>query len=499
MKRGGNPPFIQPPPPARAPYNSLVMLAPSIARTEASDDAARIAVAWFARLAAPSPVKLPREEALPARPLAALAAFAAIALAEARTLLILVPDDDPLAELSNALDLPIRPLCLVLPAADFAARIALRATLSLLESRLRRDGEDEQSAAWARQRRRIAANAALWQEAQSWAAKNDRSDGPLAVAELFPARILPLAAYRALQHKAADITLLYRCDAPAELIAPVGSLLRIGPRAATPRHRTVAPADEDARLIQERAQLTRDIADLELELLTVQAEVADFLRHYHEQVGRRMAELDALHAKLAHEEARRAPDNPRVRSAAKRQQQQAEQSARESQRFTEAAAEEAPAFRPNNHVKRLFRQIAQQIHPDRASDEADRAWRTQLMSEANRAYRHGDQRALREVAALWAEGRGEMPGIASATAFAAVPPAPTLRRQVERLRTRLTEIENELHRLFGSRLYELFIATRQARRQGRDLLREMADQLDASIAELHSRKAHSPLCGAGRH
>jgi len=62
-----------------------------------------------------------------------------------------------------------------------------------------------------------------------------------------------------------------------------------------------------------------------------------------------------------------------------------------------------------------------------------------------------------------------------------------LRPQVERLRARLAEIESELHRLFGSRLYELFIATRQAARQGRDLLGEMAAQLDASIAELHRR------------
>jgi hypothetical protein len=51
-------------------------------------------------------------------------------------------------------------------------------------------------------------------ETQTWAARNDRSESPLAVAELFPVRILPPAAYRTLQHKTADITLLYRCDAP---------------------------------------------------------------------------------------------------------------------------------------------------------------------------------------------------------------------------------------------------------------------------------------------
>lgn len=485
-KQGGNSSLIRPPPPPQVPYNFFVMLAPSIARSEARDDAAAMAAAWFARLSASSLVAMPHEEALPARPLAALAAFAAISLAEGRTLLILVPDDDALPELSNALDLAVRPLCLVLPAADFAARIALRATLSLLKSRLWRDGEDEQSATWARQRQRIAANAGLWQETQTWAARNDRSEGPLAVAELFPVRILPLAAYRALQHKTSDITLLYRCDAPAELITPVGRLLRIGPRAATPRHRHLAPLDEDARLMLERAQLTRDIADLELELATVQAEVADFMRDYYERVGRRMAEHDALQARLAREEARRAPANPEFESEAKNKQRQAEQSAHESQRFTEAATEEAPRFRPSNEIKRLFRQIAQQIHPDRAVDAADRVWRTQLMSEANRAYRHGDERALREVAALWNEGRSEIHAESSAT----VSPAPTLRPQVERLRARLAEIESELHRLFGSRLYELFIAARQAARQGRDLLGEMAAQLNASIAELH-RQCHA--------
>jgi len=457
---------------------------PTLAQDADGNDPARIAALWFAQLAVSSLVAISREEELPVRPLATLAAFAAIALSQGRTLLILVPDDEVLPELSNALDIELRPLCLVLPAADFAARIALRATLSLMKSRLWRDGEEEQAETWARQRQRIAANATLWQEVQAWAAKNDRSDGPLAVAELFPARIMPLAAYRTLQHQSADITLLYRCDAPPELIVATGRLLRVGSRLATPRQRAVTLADEGAQLVVERAQLTRNIADLELELATIQGELAEFMRRYYEQVGARMAERDALQAGLAREEAERVPDKPSARSEATQKQQQAEQSAQESQRFTEAVTDEGPAFRPGNDIKRLFRQVAQQIHPDRAVDDADRAWRTQLMSEANRAYRHGDENALREVVALWQEGRRGMPAAASAEAAGIVPPASILRRQVEQLRARLTGIEEEMHRLFGSRLYELFIATRQARRQGRDLLKEMADQLDASIAEL---------------
>ncbi|MCX7162890.1 MAG: hypothetical protein NT083_07585 [Rhodocyclales bacterium] len=448
-------------------------------------DPAVIAAAWFARFALSSLAAMPREEALPQRPLAVLAAFAAIALTEGRTLLILAQDDQQLPEISNALDLAIRPLCLVLPAADFAARIALRATLSLMKSRLARDDEENQTAAWQQQRERIAQNEALWQDAHQWVARNDRSEWPEQVADLFPARILPIAAYRSLRQKNCDITLLYRCDAPPELMAPPGSLLQVGARMATPRHRSVTLADADLQLQMELAQLTQDVAELELELATAQAEVADFTRRYYELVGRRMVKLDALQARLAREQAEHAPESPGVRAEAQQKQEKAEQSARESERFAQATADEPAAFRPSSDVKRLFRQIAQKIHPDRAIDDADRAWRTHLMSEANRAYRAGDETALQEVAALWQEGQAGRRD--SPADRPAVTPVPTLVRQVESMRARLIAIEHELQKLFGSRLYELFIAARQARRQGRDLLAEMAEKLDDTIMQ-HSRQ-----------
>lgn len=463
----------------------MVLLPSPTAKSAA--DAAVVAAAWFAHFAFSALAAMPREEPVPQQPLAVLAAFAAIALTEGRTLVILAADDQQLPEISNALDLAIRPLCLVLPAADFAARIALRATLSLMKSRLARDSEDEQAAVWARQRERIAQNEALWQDAHRWVARNDRSEWPAQVADLFPARILPIAAYRNLRQKSSDITLLYCCDAPPELIAAPGSLLQVGARAAAPRHGSIAVADADLHLQMELAQLTQDVAELELELATAQAEVADFTRRYYERVGRRMVELDALQARIARERAERAPENPGIREEAQAKTGKAEQSARESERFTQASADEPAVFRPSSDVKRLFRQIAQKIHPDRAIDEADRAWRTHLMSEANRAYRAGDETALHEVASLWQEGQEGRRD--QRTEQAAVAPAPTLRRQVERMRARLIEIERELQKLFGSKLYELFIAARHARRQGRDLLAEMAEKLDDTLKQLNQQLA----------
>ena len=318
---------------------------PSLSAPAAKLDAdpAVVAAAWFAHFALSSLAAMPREEAVPQRPLAVLAAFAAIALAEGRTLVILAPDDQQLPEISNALDLAIRPLCLVLPAADFAARIALRATLSLMRSRLARDGEDEQVPAWQRQRERIAKNEALWQEAHRWVARNDRSEWPEQVADLFPARILPIEAYRSLRQKSSDITLLYRCDAPPELIAPPGSLLHVGTRAETPRHRSIVVGDADLQLRMELAQLTQDVAELELELATAQAEVAEFTRRYYELVGRRMVELDAIQARLAREQAERDVERQRKVANQMKSERQADEAAERKEQEQLRKASGAPS------------------------------------------------------------------------------------------------------------------------------------------------------------
>ncbi len=423
---------------------------------------------------------MPYEAELPPRPMESLAAFVALALADARELVILVADDEVLPRLSNALDLVVRPLCLVLPRADFAAGIALRATLSLLRSRLWRDGEDSRSAAWMAQRRRLATQAALWQAALDWmAAPPANTVAPAAFTGLFPALILPLAAWRALPPRAGAIVVLYACDAPADLEVnvDVGSLLCLGTASPAARVTTLALGDETTGLLLERTRLTQDIGDLELELASVQAELAEFMRSYYQRVGGLMAEHDALQAQIAMRKAASAPEDPELLSEAARRRTQARQSAEETQGFADALPPQAPDFKPDVASKQAFRRLAQQIHPDRAVDEDDRAWRTQLMSEANRAYRHGDVAGLEEIAALWAEQPASRRSGAN-------PGASLLRLQLQRLRARLSRIESELHRLFGSQLYELFIAARQAGRQNRDLLGEMANRLESEIAEL---------------
>lgn len=432
---------------------------------------------WYSRVSGRADASMPHEVELPAEPIATLAAFVAMVLADGKDLQLLVQSDEDLPELSNALDFAVRPLCLVLPQADFAASIAMRATLSLLRSRLWRDNDDSRTPAWVAFRRQLESSAAVWQAAQQWLGDPSADKGlPAPIAALFPALILPVGAWKTLPPRTSAITLLYRCDAPTGLDVPAKSLLRVGCTIPKATGRTLQVSDETTQLLLERTRLTQDIADLELELASVQAELGEFMRDYYSRVGQLMAEHDALQAAIAARKASMAPDDPTLREAAEASGRQADESAQESARASERPPEEAAAFSPDAETRKLFRRLAQQIHPDRAVDDDDRAWRTQLMSEANRAYRHGDIAGLREIAALWQEQ--------PAARATSTPGLSLLQSQLQSLRARLMRIEGELHRLFGSPLYELFIAARQARRQNRDLLDEMARRLEATITEL---------------
>lgn len=457
-------------------------------------DAAGIVQSWLARLDAPAAPPL-CQAGLPPAPASALAALAAEALARGQRLTIIVPDDEPLPDISNALDLGLRPLCLVLPGADYAVRIALRATLSLLKSRLARD--DAEGPAWVAQRARLHDEADLWQAAQSWSTRGlDREPWPAGIEQLFPVRILPLAMARQLPTSSEWVVLVQPERLPEEARAAWPGAVRtllLGGGAIPLGRGALTAVDVAARLRAELEILTQELAELELELATAQAEIAEFTRRYASVVGRRMTELDRLQAELAARRAQREPDNAEAHRTAEAARAQAEQTQRENERFAELGREAPPAFAPSRDIKKLYRQLAQKIHPDRARDEDDRAWRTQLMTEANRAYRGGDEAALREILSLWEEGQGSRRPARAAGA------ATDLMAQVAGVRRRVAAIEAELNGLYGSRLYELFAAANMARRQGRDLLQEMAERLDLQIAalkaELEGRLPDIPAAG----
>ena len=155
---------------------------------------------------------------------------------------------------------------------------------------------------------------------------------------------------------------------------------------------------ELSRKLAELTTLKATLAQRELDLATLQAELHAFERRYLRTVGAGYAELDEIEAQIAEALARLNPED-------KKAQQQASQSRSRAHESSQAAgAVDAGAvieFKPSDSLKRLYREIAKRIHPDLATDEKDRARRHKLMAEANRAYEEGDEARLQAILREW--------------------------------------------------------------------------------------------------
>ena len=453
-----------------------------------AEEANTIAAAWRASVAAA--VATPLRLMLPGTDkdlsIAVLAEFIRATLKAGQTLLLVVPNDEWLPELSNALDLALRPLCLILPGPGFATGIALRATLSLLNSRLSRGADDGCRYAWDQQRKRLEQQSGLWQAALAWSsAGTPASACPAALGELFPVCVLAGSQVESLVSAPRDILLLLQAEKLSLMLPQLlerGGCIVLLQDAVPGTGGRLVRIDEETRLKLELEILAQELGEMELEFATVQAELAEFSRDYHARVGSRMIELDALQARIARCYAERLAADTAARERAEQAEAKAQHSEHEHRRFSELDRDNEKPFAPSTDLKRLFRQLAQKIHPDRATDESDRAWRSNLMSEANRAYRAGDEMVLYDILSQWQAGH---PGDAAAKETAAPPQG--LAHPIARMQRRLTEIEADLNRLIASRLYELFAAANLARQRSRDLLLEMAEQLDGQIAAARIR------------
>lgn len=126
-------------------------------------------------------------------------------------------------------------------------------------------------------------------------------------------------------------------------------------------------------------------------------------------------------------------------------------------------------------LKQLYRQLARRFHPDLALDEADRAYRTDLMMAINVAYAAGDLVALQRLA--------DEPDSPSHVPHSDEQLAATLQREVDRCHRRLAEIDAELATLERHDSARLLRRAERAATEGRDLLAELAADLRRRINE----------------
>lgn len=236
---------------------------------------------------------------------------------------------------------------------------------------------------------------------------------------------------------------------------------------------------ELSRLLGELAGLEEAVAERELRLNQLEVELHVFEVQYLEVVGKRYAELDTLLAQIADLEAGQHPDSAELLERAEEAWARAQESA---DALDAGRTHPVPGHRPpSDSLKKLFRQVARLIHPDLAEDEIAREKREVLMGAANRAYKSGDEEQLASILREWEESPEAVVGHGTASEL--------LRaiRQVARMRDRIGTLDREIAALKESHLAHLRARVEAAETSGRDLLAEMAAELEPQLLEASAR------------
>ena len=250
--------------------------------------------------------------------------------------------------------------------------------------------------------------------------------------------------------------------------------------------RRTSPEEEElARKREELALLQAELAERELFLTNLRAELSAFEGQYLRQVGKLYAELDEWNAKIA-ERLAEEESTEESRSAAAQARTQAE----ESSSAVHGEAAKVQEFIPSAELKAMYREVAKRVHPDLATDEADRQRREQFMAEANAAYQREDAEALRRILEEYESSPESVRGAGIAADLVRAI------RQIKQVRKRLSQIELEIARLIDSETAKLRAKADAARAEGRDLLAEMAEDVRRRIDAARRRFEAAPVTKA---
>ncbi len=208
----------------------------------------------------------------------------------------------------------------------------------------------------------------------------------------------------------------------------------------------LSPEDEELqRKSAELDALEADLVQGELDLATLHAELQNFDREYHQVIGTRYAEIEEIEQQIAEYMAYLESENN---------------------------------FNPSEDLKKLYREVAKQIHPDLTTDTAEKIERQKMMVEVNQAYEDGDIEKLRAILHGWESRpesvRGEGVGAELVRVI----------RKISQCRERLRRIQEEMVSVKQTELYELLSEANTAEKNGQNLLIEMAKNLDEQIGQL---------------
>ncbi len=238
------------------------------------------------------------------------------------------------------------------------------------------------------------------------------------------------------------------------------------------------PTPEELELNEKNLRLSdiqNELAQFELEFATLHGELNDFQYHYTELVVRRMYELDMIEQQVAEYLVSTAPSSVDYREklrAVKERISEAENVFRSEKRRSGNGN-----FRPSDSLKKLYREVARKIHPDLTTDEKERQRRGLLMAEINDAYEIGDEQKMRQILDEWQNDPDNVQGEdIGAQLIKAI-------RKIAQMQRRIAAIQEEIKILKSTEIYELKEKVENSKKDGLDLLGQMAYYLDVQIHE----------------
>lgn len=258
--------------------------------------------------------------------------------------------------------------------------------------------------------------------------------------------------------------------------AIVTDLCPISEKARTPEE------EELDRKVAKLAELEAQLADRELELASFLADLVHFEKRYLQTVGRRYALLDDLKAKIAEARARQNPHKQDARDDARQARSKAQESARAvgeetaGPPFPDDAGSPSKANRSES-LRKLYHKAARALHPDLTLDGDEKKKRHLLMAELNEAFARGDEEKIRAILRDWHASPDNIQGDGPGAELVRVI------RKISQVERRLKAIAVELKQVREGELFKLKQAVEEAKAHGRDLLKDLGEQLDREIGQ----------------
>lgn len=220
------------------------------------------------------------------------------------------------------------------------------------------------------------------------------------------------------------------------------------------------------------------LANSEEEMTELRAELEQFEANYKMEVARFYAELDEIEAQIAEEEVKLVPDDEEIKKRAEELRKRAEESAADAEGNADGCTQK---WRPTLEAKKAYHNLARIIHPDLALDSEEKEKRHELMAKLNEAYSAGDQNKLNKLVEDFRDSpdlvRGDTIGDELVRAI----------RQIWQIKNRLKELREEKLKAELSELFILREKVEAEMKEGRNLLKQMAERTKTHIKKSQRR------------